>query len=146
MGPILGQPLSVFRKTIFRFKQHLLYRRGANCAILGLRGSEWARLGQGEAKMVIGNNLSGLNSIFGVTQTAPVSGPKKSTSSGNVTNIGDDEATLSSAGSAFSMAATGSAVRSSKVASIQAAISRGYNVPSSAVANKMVEFMMGRTA
>ena len=96
--------------------------------------------------MAIGSNFSGLYSIFGVTQTGPVSGPKKSTSSGNVTNIADDEATLSSTGSAFSMAAAGSAVRSSKVASIQAAISRGYNVPSSAVANKMVEFMMGRTA
>lgn len=96
--------------------------------------------------MAIGNSFNGLNSIFGVTQTAPVSGPKKSSATSNVTNIADDEATLSSAGSAFSMAATGSAVRASKVASIQAAISRGYNVPSSAVASKMVEFMMGRTA
>jgi flagellar biosynthesis anti-sigma factor FlgM len=96
--------------------------------------------------MAIGSNFNGLNSIFGVTQTGPVSGPKKSTSSGNVTNISDDEATVSSMGSAFSMAATGAAVRSSKVASIQAAIARGYSVPSSAVASKMVDFMMGVTA
>jgi anti-sigma28 factor (negative regulator of flagellin synthesis) len=90
--------------------------------------------------------LNGLNSIFGVPQTAPVSSSKKSTASGNVTNFTDDEATLSAAGSAFAMAATGSSVRASKVTSIREALSRGYYVPSSAVANKMVDFMMGKTA
>jgi len=96
--------------------------------------------------MAIGSNFNGMNSIFGVTQTAPVSGPKKNTAAGNVSSIADDDATVSSMGSAFSMAATGSTVRSGKVASIQAAVARGYSVPSSAVATKMVDFMMGRTA
>jgi flagellar biosynthesis anti-sigma factor FlgM len=96
--------------------------------------------------LAIDTSFNGLNSVFGVPQTAPVSGSRKSTAAGNVSSFLDDEATLSSMGSAFSMAATGSAVRSGKVASIREAISRGYQVPSSAVANKMVDFMMGLTA
>jgi len=63
-----------------------------------------------------------------------------------VSSFGDDEATLSSTGSAFSAAATGGTERSGKVASVQAAIAGGYRVAPSAVASKMVEFMLGKTA
>jgi anti-sigma28 factor (negative regulator of flagellin synthesis) len=96
--------------------------------------------------MSIRSSFDGLSSVYGVAQTGSVSKTKKSSVSGSVSSFGNDEATLSSTGSAFSAAAMGGAERSGKVSGIQAAIARGYSVPSSAVATKMVDFMLGKTA
>jgi anti-sigma28 factor (negative regulator of flagellin synthesis) len=128
------------------FAHDSLYRRGGICAILGHSGPEWVCLGQQEAKMSIGSSFNGINSVYGVTQTAPAAKAKKSSATSSVSSFGDDEATVSSTGSAFSAAAAGGAERSGKVASVQAAIARGYRVPPSAVATRMVDFMLGKTA
>jgi len=96
--------------------------------------------------MSIRSSFDGLSSVYGVTQTGPVAKAKKSSASSSVSSFGDDEATVSSTGSAFSAASTGGTERSGKVASVQAAIARGYSVSPSEVANKMVEFMLGKTA
>jgi negative regulator of flagellin synthesis FlgM len=51
---------------------------------------------------------------------------------------------LSSAGSEVSLTAADSGVRTDKVAAVQSALAAGtYNVPSSAVASKMVDAMLG---
>jgi anti-sigma28 factor (negative regulator of flagellin synthesis) len=96
--------------------------------------------------MSIRSSFDGLNSVYGVTQTGPVSKAKKSSASSSVSGFGDDEATVSSTGSAFSAAAASGAERPGKVASVQAAIARGYSVAPSAVATRMVDFMLGKTA
>jgi anti-sigma28 factor (negative regulator of flagellin synthesis) len=61
--------------------------------------------------------------------------------------LGNDGATLSSAGSAVSMMAAGTDVRADKIAGIQAAVSSGsYSVPASIVASRVVDFMIGSRA
>jgi negative regulator of flagellin synthesis FlgM len=58
--------------------------------------------------------------------------------------LNTDSATLSSAGSEVSLTAGDEAVRTDKVASIQAALAAGtYNVSSMAVASKVVDSMLG---
>ena len=55
-----------------------------------------------------------------------------------------DAASVSSAGSAVAQAASGSDVRADKVAALQAAIANGtYNVPASAVADKLISSLLG---
>ena len=95
--------------------------------------------------MDIRSSLDGLKTLLGVNPAAtttaqkPRGGPAPETSS-----LTSDRATLSSAGSEVSQTASEGGVRTEKVAQIQAALESGsYNVPSSAVAAKMVDAMLG---
>jgi negative regulator of flagellin synthesis FlgM len=94
--------------------------------------------------MDIRSSLDGLKTLLGVspaTTTAaqkPRSGQVQETSS-----LTSDRATLSNAGSEVSQTAFDGGVRTDKVAQIQSALAAGtYNVPSSAVASKMVDAML----
>jgi len=94
--------------------------------------------------MDIGNNVDGLKTLLGVPSTSSertlparreqIPGPDAPRS---------DQATLSSAGSEVSQTVSGSDVRTEKVAAVQAAIAAGtYQVPTSAVASKVVDAML----
>ena len=94
--------------------------------------------------MDIRSSLDGLKTLLGVspatTTTAqkPRGGPAQETSS-----LTSDRATLSNAGSEVSQTASEGGVRAEKVAQIRSALEAGtYNVPSSAVASKMVDAML----
>jgi negative regulator of flagellin synthesis FlgM len=95
--------------------------------------------------MDISSSLEGLRSLLGVNSAAPAATPARSNTP--ATDAGgpySDLATLSSAGSQVSEAASGDGVRMDKVASIQAALASGtYNVPASAVAGKLIDSMLG---
>ena len=94
--------------------------------------------------MDIRSSLDGLKSLLGVT---PAATPAPQTRTGGASTagsaLGNDQATLSGAGSQVSQTASDSDVRADKVASIQSALAAGtYNVPASAVASKMVDAML----
>ncbi len=94
--------------------------------------------------MDIRNSLESLRSLLGTTPaTTPAGGPKNNATQGT-SALGADHATFSNAGSEVSLSSGGDGVRSEKVASVQAALAAGtYNVPTSAVASKVVDAMMG---
>jgi negative regulator of flagellin synthesis FlgM len=94
--------------------------------------------------MDIRGSLDGLKSLLGVNPAAQPATGTKGTSSAGKSAIGSDHATLSSAGSEVAQTASDDAVRTDKVASVQAAIAAGtYSVPASAVASKLVDAMLG---
>ena len=110
--------------------------------------------------MAILNNLDGLMSILGAAQTARVLAPNITTLDQNQngiasnengsgyseSGIGNDETTLSSVGSAISMSASTTDVRTNKVAEIQAAIASGmYSVSAQDMASRVVDSMLGNT-
>jgi negative regulator of flagellin synthesis FlgM len=94
--------------------------------------------------MDIRNSLDGLKSLLGVTQPDATKTQPKNNPATAGAGLSSDRATLSSAGSEVSLTAAEPAVRTDKVASVQAAIAAGtYNVPASAVASKVVDTMLG---
>lgn len=94
--------------------------------------------------MDIRSSLDGLKALLGVTPSGTsASRPRAGTSF--EANTLTDRATLSSAGSEVAQSAADGGVRAGKVAEIQAALQAGtYDVPSSAVAAKMVDAMLDR--
>jgi negative regulator of flagellin synthesis FlgM len=95
--------------------------------------------------MDIRTGLDGLKSLLGVAPAAPTATPQtRSTAVASGSALGSDSATVSSAGSEVSLTASEADVRTDKVAAIQAALAAGtYNAPSSAVASKVVDAMLG---
>lgn len=95
--------------------------------------------------MDIRNSLEGLRTLLGVNQTVQAAPQSKGATATSIGNVFDaDRATLSSAGSEVSQAASAEDVRTEKVAEVQAALAAGsYNVPAAQVASKMVDAMMG---
>ncbi len=96
--------------------------------------------------MEIGNNLEGLKSLFGVSQSSSQVTPQvRSGTASGASALFNDRATLSSAGSEVSQMAADPEIRMDKVAAIQSALASGtYHVPASAVASKILDSMMGR--
>jgi flagellar biosynthesis anti-sigma factor FlgM len=94
--------------------------------------------------MDIRTGLDGLKSILGVNP-ADASAPQvKNSTPAEPSALSSDKATLSSAGSEASLAASDSGVRMDKVNSIRSALQAGtYNIPPSAVASRMVDSMLG---
>lgn len=94
--------------------------------------------------MDIRSSVDSLKTLLGATQTTPTkSQPSTSESAGDIGSLGGDRATLSSAGSEVSQAASATDVRRGKVAAMQAALATGtYSVPASAVAGKVVDSML----
>ena len=95
--------------------------------------------------MDIRNSFDGLRTLLGVNNTAQTATPAagKTTLTSGSGALGADSATLSSAASEVSQAASGDTVRMDKVSSIQAMLAAGtYNVSASAVASKLVDSML----
>ena len=94
--------------------------------------------------MDIRNSLEGLKSLIGVAHTSSA-GPRPTRSArADEAVLGNDHATLSSAASGVSQAAGEDGMRMEKVVSIKAALDAGtYDVPSLAVATKIVDAMLG---
>jgi len=93
--------------------------------------------------MDIRSNLDGLKSLLGVEATSTQAPQAKGNSATSLSALSTDQATLSSAGSEVSLTAADSGVRMDKVAAVQAAVAAGtYDVPSSAVASKVVDSML----
>ena len=95
--------------------------------------------------MDIRNSMEGLRTLLGVNQAAPATSETKSHQPVPGGAFANDLATVSSAGSEVSQAASGEGIRMDKVAAVQAALSAGtYSVPASAVASKVVDTMLGK--
>ncbi len=95
--------------------------------------------------MNVKNDLQGLQQIMaGQEVSRPESSARmESTAAGAAT--GADEATLSPAASLAAQTAADSDVRMDRVAGVRQALAAGtYNVPSSAVAGKIIESMLGQ--
>jgi flagellar biosynthesis anti-sigma factor FlgM len=95
--------------------------------------------------MDIRSSLDGLKTLLGVASSTTATAARGRTGAASEgSGFTTDRATLSSAGSEVAQSATDEGVRTGKVAEIQAALQAGtYNVPSSAVASKMVDAMLG---
>jgi anti-sigma28 factor (negative regulator of flagellin synthesis) len=95
--------------------------------------------------MEVRNNADGLKTLLGVPSTPPNQAPhgRGALSSGQGALTGD-RATVSFAGAEVSQSVAGDGVRADRVAAVQAALAAGtYNVPSIAVAKKVVDAMLG---
>ena len=95
--------------------------------------------------MDIRSSLDGLKTLLGVNPAATIAVQKpRDGQAPEASSLSSDRATLSSAGSEVAQTASEGGVRTEKVAQIQAALEAGtYSVPSSAVAAKMVDAMLG---
>ena len=92
--------------------------------------------------MNVHNNLQGLQQLLSSQEVSRTSSGK---TAGQASGSSTDEATLSTAASAAAQAAPDSDVRMEKVAQVQKALAEGtYNVPSSDVANRMIDTMLGK--
>lgn len=92
--------------------------------------------------MDVNNNLHGLQQLFAAQQVRDAGSKAQPGTGGSVS--GSDEATLSSAASLAAQSASGVEVRIDKVTAVAQALAAGtYSVPSSHVADKMIESMLG---
>ena len=95
--------------------------------------------------MNVNNDLQGLQSVFASQEVEKVQAEKSGQAEASGAGSGADEATLSTAASAAAQAAPDSDVRMDKVTEVQQALAAGtYNVPASAVADKMINQMLGK--
>jgi flagellar biosynthesis anti-sigma factor FlgM len=95
--------------------------------------------------MNVNNDLQGLQSLFPSQQITEGQAGKSGGAATPAAGSAADEATLSTAASAAAQAAPDSDVRMEKVTEIQQALAAGtYNVPASAVADKMMSQMLGK--
>ncbi len=93
--------------------------------------------------MDIRSSLDGLRTLLGVDPAAPAAVQGKSAPPSSAGGLTNDRATLSSAGSEISDAASGEGVRMDKVTAVQQALAAGtYDVPASAVATKLIDAML----
>jgi len=93
--------------------------------------------------MDIRNNLEGLRSLPGVNPTDRPTPQSKAATPTAPSSLENDRATVSSAASEVSQAASGEGVRADKVAAVQAALAaETYKVPASAVASKVIDSML----
>ena len=95
--------------------------------------------------MEVRNSAEGLKTLLGVpvTPAAQASHGRGTLTSGHSALAGD-RATVSFAGAEVSQSVARDGVRADKVAAVQAALAAGtYNVPSIAVAKKVVDAILG---
>jgi negative regulator of flagellin synthesis FlgM len=95
--------------------------------------------------MNVNNDLQGLQQLFpsqGVEQTQT---GRQGSAAAQTAGSAADQATLSTAASVAAQAAPDSDVRMDKVTQVQQALAAGtYNVPASAVADKMIGQMLAK--
>lgn len=97
--------------------------------------------------MDIRNSVDALKTLLGSTAATTPTGVPRSKSEGPAggNSLAGDRATLSSAGSEVSQAASAPETRMEKVAAVQAALAAGtYQVPAAAVAQKVVDSMLSQ--
>jgi negative regulator of flagellin synthesis FlgM len=95
--------------------------------------------------MNVNNNVQGMQQLFPTQELARTeSTTAQHSGAAGAVSGNTDQATLSPAASLAAEAAQDSGVRMDKVTSVQQARAAGtYNVPSSAVAGKMIDQMLG---
>lgn len=99
--------------------------------------------------MNVRNDVDGLNSLLGISsqQVAAGSAARTGKGSSSEAELTTDQATVSSAGSSVSEAASAPDVRLDKVTAVKSALESGtYNVPASAVAGKVIDSMLNGSA
>ncbi len=96
--------------------------------------------------MNVTNDLQGLQQVFSSPDAAPArSGSYSGAAAAEPYGNAADVATLTPAGSVAAQAAPDSDVRMDKVVSVQQALAAGtYSVPAGAVADKMIDQMLGK--
>lgn len=95
--------------------------------------------------MNVNNNLQGLQQLLSSQEVAKEESAKRGSGAAAGTQRLADEATLSSAASLAAQTAPDADVRMQKVAAVQQALAAGtYSVPSTEVAGKMMDAMLGR--
>ncbi len=95
--------------------------------------------------MNVTNDLQGLQQIFSSQEVAQAQSSSKANATAAHAESAADLATLTSAGSVAAQSAPDSDVRMDKVTAVQQALAAGtYNVPASAVADKMIDQMLGK--
>ena len=94
--------------------------------------------------MDVRNNFETLGALLGVDPTrTPAAQSKGNAAATTPAAWSGDSATLSGAASGLAQSVSGEGVRTEKVAAVQAALAAGtYDVPASAVANKLVDVML----
>lgn len=95
--------------------------------------------------MEIRNNAEALKAFLGVSSAASAQAQQVRNGENNNAHTGFacDQATLSQAGTEVSQSAALEGVRADRVAAIQQTLAAGtYNVPASAVADKVIESML----
>jgi flagellar biosynthesis anti-sigma factor FlgM len=95
--------------------------------------------------MNVSNDFQGMQQLFSSQEVNKAQSAATPSASSQAPAIGTDEATLSSAASIAAQAAPDSDVRMDKVVQVQQALAAGtYNIPSSEVASKMIDQMLGK--
>lgn len=95
--------------------------------------------------MNVNNDLQGMQQLFSSQEVSKAQSSATQAATTQESVIGSDEATLSSAASYAAKAAPDSDVRMDKVDQVQQALAAGtYNVPSTEVASKMIDQMLGK--
>lgn len=95
--------------------------------------------------MEIRNNAEALKEFLGVssTESAQMQPTRSTETVARETALAGDQATLSRVGTEVALSAAQEGVRADKVAAIQQALAAGtYNVPASAVADKVMDTMI----
>lgn len=95
--------------------------------------------------MDIRSGLDGLKALLGAaTAAAPGSSQSRAARQPESSPVNSDSATVSSAGTEMAHATVESVIRADKVAEVKAALEAGtYQVPSSAIATKVIDSMLG---
>lgn len=97
--------------------------------------------------MDIRNSYDNLKQIIGTQNTAGTANSGRSGAKQSSSNLDGDQAQVSSAANMITLAASSSDVRMDKVQSIKSALDAGtYNVDPSAVASKVIDHMLGKSA
>lgn len=95
--------------------------------------------------MNVNNDLQGMQQLFPSLEVSKAPSGATQAAKGQEPAVGSDEATLSSAASYAAQAGPDSDVRMDKVDQVQQALAAGtYNVPSTEVASKMIDQMLGK--
>jgi negative regulator of flagellin synthesis FlgM len=95
--------------------------------------------------MNVNNDIQGMQQLFPTQEVVKTESAGPDRSDAAAVSGSSDQATLSPAASMAAEAAQDSGVRMDKVTSVQQAIAAGtYNVPSSAVAGKIIDQMLGK--
>jgi negative regulator of flagellin synthesis FlgM len=95
--------------------------------------------------MNVSNDVQGMQQLFSSQEITQAGAGAQARPAAAADSGATDEATLSSAASIAAQAASGSDVRMDKVTQVQQALAAGtYSVPSSEVAGRMIDQMLGK--